>query len=307
MAGPSNPGSFASAFGRRRNEHDDDDIMQSLLQSSGNSYHEKRTFVTLPVLTSEAELENWDSQLRAALAPYELYKYLDTDIPEPDEADKAAHGTWKADRADIYKLITASLKKSTIWSRMTRIGWKPEIVDPRAAYRKVFEALQHGTANTTRMVIQELMELKPTKFDTMDNYINRLCVLRNRLRNTGIMNPLEMDVYPVLTAIKDNYTELFDRNIRKMEKKTLTWEDLIKDMTETCVDKDIIKKGLVNVNVETGKKKKDDANATASTAAPAAPAATGGRPRKKCNECDETFKFPAWQQVLVLQPGIGTR
>lgn len=264
--------------------------MQSLLQSSGNLHHEKRTFVTLPLLTSEAELENWDSQLRAALAPYELYKYLDDDVPEPDEADKDALNTWKADRADIYKLITASLKKSTIWSRMTRIGWKPEIVDPRAAYRKVFEALQHGTANTTRMVIQELMELKPAKFDTMDNYINRLCVLRNRLRNTGIINPLEMDVYPVLTAIKDNYTELFERNIRKMEKKTLTWEDLIKDMTETCVDKDIIRKGLVNVNIEAGKKKKDEAGATTSTTAPST--ATGDKKHKKCNDCERTFKGP---------------
>jgi hypothetical protein len=112
---------------------------------------EKRTFVTLPVLKSEEDLEVWDSQLRASVAPYGLFKYLDRYIPEPE--DESEHNAWKADRSDIFKLIVASLKISTIRSRMIRNGWKPDDIDPRAAYKKVFEALQHGTVHTTRLLI----------------------------------------------------------------------------------------------------------------------------------------------------------
>jgi hypothetical protein len=36
---------------------------------------------------------------------------------------------------------------------MIRIGWKPGDVDSRKAYKKVFDALQHGTVHTTRLLI----------------------------------------------------------------------------------------------------------------------------------------------------------
>ncbi|KAL2198253.1 hypothetical protein P885DRAFT_76961 [Corynascus similis CBS 632.67] len=206
---------------------------------------EKRAFVTLPTLKGEADLEVWDSQLRSSLAPYRLSRYLDNDVPEPDEDDITAYITWEADRADIYRVITASLMNSPVWSRMTRIGWNPEVVDPRATYQKVFEALQPSTANATRLLIQEFIEIKPSKFDTMDRYIDRLCVLRQRLRNLGIINPLEIEVYPVLTAIKETYPEGYERNLRKMEEKSLTLDDFVKDMTKTCVDHDM-EKALVS-------------------------------------------------------------
>ncbi|KAK0716620.1 hypothetical protein B0T21DRAFT_273511, partial [Apiosordaria backusii] len=86
------------------------------------------------------DLEIWDSHLRASLAPYNLFRYIDGDIPKPADNDSAGLNTWNAGRADIFGVIMASLK-SNIWLRMTQIGWKPEVVDPRAAYRKVFNAL----------------------------------------------------------------------------------------------------------------------------------------------------------------------
>jgi hypothetical protein len=264
-------------------------LIQDIQKSSTQAATEKRTFVALPHLTSEAELEDWDSQLRSSLAPYRLARYIDEDVPEPADKNSTAWSIWDADRADVYRLITASLRRGGVWSRMTRIGWKPEDVDPRATYQKVFEALQHGTVNTTRLLIKEWMELKPPKFDTMDAYINRLCIIRRRLRNMGIKNPLEMDVYPVLTAIKADYPELFDRNIRKMEDKSPTWETLIRDMTETCVDKDM-KKTFVNINVDK-KKGKDD---TSSANNDSQKEKTGGRPKrdKKCPDCPATFYRP---------------
>jgi len=100
---------------------------------------ERRIFVPLPLLNSEKDLEAWDTQLRSSLTPYNLFRYLDSDVPEPDKEDTIAYGAWEADGADIYRVITISLK-SAVWSRITRIGWNLEVVDPRATYRKVFEA-----------------------------------------------------------------------------------------------------------------------------------------------------------------------
>jgi hypothetical protein len=293
----------------RRREMEHLAAVQKLLRNNNTATVEKRVFVTLPVLTNENELENWDSQLRAALAPYGLFKYLEKDIPKPeptgeDDDDFVNElSKWNTDRADIFKLMTASLKKGTIWSRMTRIGWKPEHVDPRQTYLKVFEALQHGTVHTTRLLIKEYFELRPAKFDSMDAYINRVCTVRQRLRNIGIAHPLETDVYTVLSAVKESYPELFDRNIKKMEDKTLTWEILVKDMTETCVDRDSAKKAMVNVSVNsTGKKKKDD---TTNTTSSSTDIANDGKKTeeqrradrikqfgdKKCSQCDKYFKF----------------
>ncbi|KAL2166138.1 hypothetical protein VTG60DRAFT_3254 [Thermothelomyces hinnuleus] len=199
--------------------------LQALASGNGSGtplFTEKRTFVALPTLSGEEDLEAWDTQLRSSLAPYKLFRYLDSDVPKPDKDDIVAYGIWEADRVDIYRVITTSLKKSNIWSRMTRIGWNPEVVDPRATYKKVFEALQHSTINTTRLLIQDYIEIKLSRFDTMDRYIDRLYVLRQQLRNLGIINALEIDIYLVLTAIKESYPKLYERNIRKMEDKSLT-------------------------------------------------------------------------------------
>lgn len=267
------------------------DLQKQLREFRSGSYSalEKRTFVTLPVLKSEEDLEVWDSQLRASLAPYSLFKYLDRDVAEPEEDDK--YKTWKADRSDIFKLIVASLKNGNIWSRMMRIGWKPDDVDPRAAYTKVFEALQHGTVHTTRLLIKEYMALKPKSYDNMDKYIDRLCTLRTRLRNMKIINPLEMDVYPVLTAIESDYPELFDRNIRKMDEKTLTWEDLVKDMTETCVDRDSKKGTFANIKIhEKGSNKKPDAAKDKDTSSTKLSAKQQKFGTIKCPDCDKYFK-----------------
>jgi hypothetical protein len=59
------------------------------IRSGSYSMTEKRTFVTLPVFKSEEDLEVWDSQLRAAVAPYGLFKYLDRYIPEPEDESGA--------------------------------------------------------------------------------------------------------------------------------------------------------------------------------------------------------------------------
>ncbi len=119
--------------------------------SSFSTRPEERDFVTLLNLTGESQLETWESQLRASLAPYKLFRYLAEDIAKPDDEDDEALSTWTTDRADIFRLITASsLKNPIIWSRMTRLGWNPEDVDPRETYKKVFDALRLGTAKTTR-------------------------------------------------------------------------------------------------------------------------------------------------------------
>ncbi|KAL2185267.1 hypothetical protein L209DRAFT_766053 [Thermothelomyces heterothallicus CBS 203.75] len=276
--------------GMLRHQHmqeEDEQLQDDNEQNNNNDVLQRMialTFVALPTLTSEEDLEVWDTQLRSSLAPYELLRYLDSDVPEPDKDDIVAHAIWEADRADIYRVITTSLK-SNILSRMTRIGWNPEVVDPRATYKKVFEALLPATVNTTRLLIQEYITIEPSKFDTMDRYIDRLCVLRQRLRNLGIINPPETDICPVLTAIKESYPNLYKRNIRKMEDKSLTWDDLIKDMTKTCVDLDM-KKNFVNVTVGNSgndNKKMDDRSKPPSDKK----RSTYGN--IKCRDCDRHF------------------
>ena len=44
--------------------------------SSFSTRPEERDFVTLLNLTGESQLETWESQLRASLAPYKLFRYL---------------------------------------------------------------------------------------------------------------------------------------------------------------------------------------------------------------------------------------
>ena len=116
---------------------------------------EKRTRVAIPALSTEKDLELWEAQFRASLAPGNLFQYLESDIPEPEDKTSVEWRQWKTDRQDIFKLLTASIKKATVMSRMTRIGWKPDDVDPRKLYLKAFETLQHGTEETARVLSHE--------------------------------------------------------------------------------------------------------------------------------------------------------
>jgi hypothetical protein len=50
-------------------------LIQDIQKGSTQAATEKRTFVALPNLTSEAEFEDWDSQLRSSLAPYRLESF----------------------------------------------------------------------------------------------------------------------------------------------------------------------------------------------------------------------------------------
>ncbi|KAK4148584.1 hypothetical protein C8A00DRAFT_38835, partial [Chaetomidium leptoderma] len=118
---------------QRQRDEQRDAIMQSLIDQLAEARNnpvthtitttalEKRTLVSLPQLTDERDLETWDAHVRASLAPDDLFRYLEKDVPEPKDKTSAEWRQWRTDRQDIFKLLTASIKKATIMSRMTRI------------------------------------------------------------------------------------------------------------------------------------------------------------------------------------------
>lgn len=250
---------------------------------------EKRTLVAVPALNGEGDLEVWESQIRASLAPDNLFRYLEKDIPEPEDQDSTEWKRWKTDRQDIFKLLTASLKKASVMSRMTRIGWKPDDVDPRRLYLKAFEALQHGTEETLRMLTYEFFTMTPKKFDSMDAYISRVCVLRQRQRTAGLEHPLKTDLFTVLTAIKPSHSEIYERCMAKIEENDLKWDDFIKELTEKCVDTDINKLANTAIKID-GKKAQNNQNNNKSQDSSAQLANSNsnqqGQQRIKCSVCD---------------------
>jgi hypothetical protein len=272
---------------QRKRDDDRDAIMRDLiaqLAEAKKTKHtvtttvtEKRTLSSIPQLTDEKDLEVWDTQVRASLAPDDLFRYLEKDVPEPEDKTTDEWRQWKMDRQDIYKLLTASIRKATIISRMTRIGWKPDDVDPRKMYMKAFEALQHGTEETARRLTNQFFTMTPKQFDSMDAYVTRVCTIRQRLRTAGLKHPLKTDIYTVLTAIKDAYPEVFERGMRKLEKDDLEWDDFIKELTERCVDKDINKMANATVKV------KAPTQAQGTTQTTTAPAANAGAKSNKPN------------------------
>ncbi|KAL2023765.1 hypothetical protein VTK56DRAFT_1479 [Thermocarpiscus australiensis] len=184
----------------------------------------RRTFDPLPMLSSEGNLDEWDQLLMANLASNNLSRYIEKDVPAPEDKESPEYATWLEDRQEIFQLIMTSLGTDTIW-RMRMIGWVPDGGNPRDAYIKVLEALQ-----PTQLVVKEFFELKPENFESLDAYLNRVYLLRQRM---GILEvDLETaEMWTILSAMKDSCPDLYERNARMLKDKSLTFETLISDMT----------------------------------------------------------------------------
>ncbi|KAL2149534.1 hypothetical protein VTH82DRAFT_8185 [Thermothelomyces myriococcoides] len=161
--------------------------------SAGNGTTvEKRVLAPLPAIWLVDDLEAWNMQLHSSLMRYGLEKYIKSDVPPPDQNDVSAYQTWQDDRADVYYLITASLKKSDVWLKMRNIGWKWDVIDPFATYKKVLEVFQHGLIHSGNLILEEYEQLRAHKFDSMDSFLNKLTSLKSRL---GVFNMKANEVW----------------------------------------------------------------------------------------------------------------
>ncbi|KAK3905749.1 hypothetical protein C8A05DRAFT_12462, partial [Staphylotrichum tortipilum] len=220
---------------------------------NGAAHTEKRTFKALPLLDLETNFQVWRSRFRATLAPYKLLRYVDDEVPEPQDKKSAEQFNWNTDGRDVFRLLTASIT-DPVWSRMVIFGWNPKDGDPHDTYCNVFDALQGRSENMNRLRTQEFFSLRPESFGMIDAYFDRICTLRQELGDDDVENNVATEIKTVLSAIKHKYPQVMERNMRKLQESVAAGKYLIlgffvRDLTLECLEDDF-EQSLLRVRME---------------------------------------------------------
>ncbi|KAM7211797.1 hypothetical protein V8F06_012834 [Rhypophila decipiens] len=226
-----------------------DELIRSLMALVNAGPQASRQFVVLPILRSEKDLRGWNAELRRTLERHGLLKYIDEDVPEPEDKESAAYKIWLNDRADIQDLLSASCRDNAVFDAMCNCGWKPDEINPHLTYKKAFQALEKSSPDAGVVLWAEYTSIKRSAFDTFAKFTERLQYLRRRLEALGSPLPAQAHIWNALNAVKDVYPDKYDRWMIRVEEGTLTWDSLIADFMAQA-NTELSTPNTVNVKIE---------------------------------------------------------
>ena len=197
---------------------------------------QRRFLMALPIWKGESGEENWKAMLKLLLRRDDLYRYVEVDIPQPE--DEAERQNWRADRQDIVELLMASIRGAGSLERIRCLGWSPENDGPRETYHIILDAMGSRYDDEIRLV-QAFNKLAvgdgfgqdcPEDMHP-DDYFSEL----DKLYDYAIEEHRHIHFHPeslsyFLGGIRACYPEVYDRQAPKINDRSFTWNALFRDI-----------------------------------------------------------------------------
>lgn len=244
----------------------------------------KRDIPLINKLYHDEDFPVWRDNLTRMLKRYELNKYIESDVPEPDaETDRAARRQWLDDRADVDDYIRSVVADKNVWNKMQAMGWKSGDSDPKKTFDTLTTCYEGMAADGYAVLHHEMTTMRRETFASMEAFQTRLNYLKNRLdtANSPFQLKEEGFLWLALKGIASVYSDLYNRSVMAMKTKTLTWTDLMTEFQEiTLAEK--IQPAMAQVKVDT-QKPKDDGTPKDNKDGGSAKSG-GGNGRKSANE-----------------------
>ncbi|KAK0752891.1 hypothetical protein B0T18DRAFT_423538 [Schizothecium vesticola] len=189
----------------------------------------------------------WKSMLRRALQMQDLLDYIKTDLPEPEEAE--AKKTWSKERAKVAYIITTSLMDPRVQSRLLNNGYDMDEEDPKKIYDLVERVIPAVTRSNMASIFIEFTRLDRTKFDSLDAFVERAQSIVLRLTQLKKTLDDDLKIAILLHGLKTTYPTQHTFWERAFEEKTLTWDDLISELSRMGVhEKSNLSMAMINKN-----------------------------------------------------------
>ncbi|KAK3689402.1 hypothetical protein B0T22DRAFT_440881 [Podospora appendiculata] len=182
--------------------------------------------VHVPLLggADEASLNEWKSDLHSMLKALRLQQYIQEDAPGPRPTTSRANHEWKNQRASVQRILVRSLSLNHITAAMKRMGWTPHEVDPRGTFLKAFRVFLQ---DTTDMLLEEYIALRPSAFESFRYYVLHLQFLKDRLAFLDLPMDDNTHIWLALNGIKQRYPDDHANWVRMMKRGTLSWNRLM--------------------------------------------------------------------------------
>ncbi|KAK4107596.1 hypothetical protein N656DRAFT_503510 [Canariomyces notabilis] len=78
------------------------------------------------------DLESWREELVQMLKRYGLAKYIESELPQPE--DHTARRQWLRDRLDVDAYIQTTVPNEEIWNSLRERGWSAADMNPKRTF-----------------------------------------------------------------------------------------------------------------------------------------------------------------------------
>jgi len=198
---------------------------------------QRRVLMPLPVLSGEADKENWKAMLELALARDELYRYVEDVVPQPE--DEAERQRWKTDCQDIVELMIASIQDRGLLERIRCLGWSPTHSGPKATYRTILDSLGNQYDGEMELV-WSFKELQTDENQPIDKHPEDFFYTLERLYRKAKRRHRHIHFHPVslsyfLEGIRGHFPRVYDRHAAKVDDGSFTWNSFFRDITQDAM------------------------------------------------------------------------
>ncbi|KAI5299987.1 hypothetical protein KEM55_000652 [Ascosphaera atra] len=179
---------------------------------------------SLPPLSGEEGLDDWDQQIYQTLAVQDLVHYIEKSVPELSDTDEKAR--WHKERATVSLILTSSLSP-TVKQTLDNHGLSRQELNPHIIYTLVKKAVPSLSADARGSLIVALGQLNIEDFDGIPAFQSRVQSLKKQLTELGISVNDGFYLWFVANALKTTYPDDYRFIVRDLEKGDMTWEKLM--------------------------------------------------------------------------------
>ncbi|KAM4064135.1 hypothetical protein HRG_012855 [Hirsutella rhossiliensis] len=188
----------------------------------------------IPILKGESNLEEWKDMLIQTLEVQDLEDYILAEVPEP--VDQAERGKWKRDRAKVMLIIKGSI--SPVQTTLEAAGWSRFTEkDPKVLYELIQRAIPKVSADATGDLVAEFGSISRKTFDSLMAYQTRIQYLKRRTKELNCGFDDKACLWFTIRGLREVYPQWYTFLERDMNKGSLTWENLMTEMSLRSISK----------------------------------------------------------------------
>lgn len=187
-----------------------------------------RQIPLIPKLIKAENSHTWRASLIEMLDRYQLTKYIDKDVPEPE--DPRARRGWQIDRLDVNDYIQATVSDRGFWEAARVQGaWSATDINPKKTFDLVMSWCT-GIASPEWCILasQEIFDHRCEEFGSLAAFQARVIYLKEYLEKSDFGMPEKGYIWLVLKGIALKYPDIYTRCVARIE--TMTWGLLMDEL-----------------------------------------------------------------------------
>lgn len=207
----------------------------------------------IPLLRGDPDFRNWKELLGVHLDWFNLEPFVKGTVAPPAEtATDAEKNTYRMRRLMAYTKIRTSLSREVL-DIIESNGWQEGNRDPKELYDFVCRTVPKISEEGWHHLLQELVKMDATKYDSLRAFVSRFNWLVNRLKTNDISfgeKALQSFLLAGLKQYDDHWAQML---IFQLQSGNLNYKTLLEMVTQKANEEHTIGLGLAAVTLNNKK------------------------------------------------------